>query len=57
MVADLVHEIGRRNLLDVRDTQDLRKEKPGLRAAYRISAAIALLMVVASAAGLLVDGL
>jgi hypothetical protein len=56
MVADLVHGIGRRNLLDVR-AQDLRKEEPGLRAAYRISAAITVLMVVASAAGLLVDGL
>jgi hypothetical protein len=56
MVADLVHGIGRPNLLDVR-AQDLRKEEPGLRAAYRISAAITVLMVVASAAGLLVDGL
>ena len=57
MVADLVQENGRRGLHDIRDVGDLRKEKPGLRAAYQLSGAIAVLMVIASAAGLLVDGL
>ena len=57
MVADVVQENGRRDLLDARDVGDLRRAKPGLRAAYRLSGAIAVLMVIASAAGLLVDGL
>ena len=57
MVADLVQENGRRELLDARDVGDPRRAKPGLRAAYRLSGAIAVLMVIASAAGLRVDGL
>ena len=57
MVADLVQQNGRRDLLAARDAKGLRKAKPGLRTAYWLSGAIAVLMVVASAAGLLVDGL
>jgi hypothetical protein len=56
MVADLMQEIGRRDLLVAQDAEGLRKAKPGLGAAYWLSVAIAVLMVVASAAGLLVDG-
>jgi hypothetical protein len=56
MVADLVQKIGRRDLPDARDAGDPRKAKSGLHSAYWLSVAIAVLMVVASAAGLLVDG-
>lgn len=57
MVADLVQENGRRDLLVARDAEGLWEAEPDLRAAYWLSGAIAALMVVASAAGLLVDGL
>jgi hypothetical protein len=56
MVADLVQEERRQDFLVPRDAEGQRA-KPGLRAAYRLSGVIAVLMVVASAAGLLIDGL
>lgn len=56
MVAEMVQENGRRDLLD-RDLGDLKRGRPGLGAAYRLSGVIAILMVVASTAGLLLDGL
>jgi hypothetical protein len=55
MMADMVQENGRRDLLD-RGIGDLRRGRPGLRTAFRLSGVIAVLMVVASAAGLLIDG-
>jgi hypothetical protein len=57
MVTGLLQGIGRQNLLVARDAEGLRKAKVGLGAAYCLSGAIAVLMVIASAAGLLVDGL
>jgi hypothetical protein len=58
MAADLVRESRRHNVRDAAPEAGRRsRAKPGLRAAYWVSAAIAVLMVVASAAGLLVDGL
>ncbi len=56
MVADLVQEDRRHDVLVARDVEGQRA-KPGLRAAYGLSGVIAVLMVVASAAGLLIDGL
>ena len=53
----LVQEQGRRGPLEAGAAGDPGATTPGLRAAYRLSAAIGVLMVVASAAGLLVDGL
>jgi len=53
MVADLVQEEER---LVAGDTEGERA-KPGLRAAYRLSEVIAVLMVVSSAAGLLIEGM
>ena len=57
MVADLVQEDRRHDVLVARDVERSRRAKPGLRAAYGLSGVIAVLMVVASAAGLLIDGL
>lgn len=57
MVADVVRENGRRGLLDARDADGPSEAKIGLRVAFWLSGAIAVLMVVASAGGLLVDGL
>jgi hypothetical protein len=57
MQTKLVKENGWRDVLDARTVGTLRSEKPGLRSAYRLSAIIAVLMVVASVAGLLIDGL
>src|SRR5687768_17556166 len=56
MVADLVQEDRRLDVLVARDAEGQRA-KPGVRAAHWLSGAIAVLMVVASAAGLLIDGL
>jgi hypothetical protein len=47
----------RRDLGDPLRTTDQKAGRPGLRAAYRLTGAIAILMVVASVAGLLVHGL
>jgi hypothetical protein len=58
MAAALVRESRRHNVQDAAPDPMCRSgAKPGLRAAYWLSAAIGILMVVASAAGLLVDGL
>jgi hypothetical protein len=57
MAADLVRESRRHNVQDALHAGRRSRAKPGLRAAYWLSGAIAVLMVVASAAGLLVDGL
>jgi hypothetical protein len=57
MDTKLVQENGRRDVEDVRELGAPRRTKPGLRTAYRLSAGIAILMVIASAAGLSVDGL
>ena len=48
---------GERGALDAREGRQDRGTESGLRAAYRLSGAIAVLMMVASAAGLLIDGL
>jgi hypothetical protein len=58
MAADLVRESRRHNVQDAAPEAGRRsRAKPGLRAAYWLSGAIAVLMVVASAAGLFVDEL
>ena len=57
MVTGEVRRIGRRRELVARDAEGLRRAKGSLGAAYQLTGAIAVLMVVASAAGLLVDGL
>jgi hypothetical protein len=58
MAADLVRGSRRHDVQDAApDVGRRSRAKPGLRAAYWLSGAIAVLMVVASAAGLLVDGL
>jgi hypothetical protein len=58
MAADLVRESIRHNVQDAAPEAGRRSgAKPGLRAAYWLSGAIAVLMVAASAAGLLVDEL
>ena len=57
METKAVHEDGRREQPLMRDIRSLRLQKPGLRNAFRLSVAIAILMVIASAAGLLIDGL
>jgi hypothetical protein len=58
MAADLVRESKRHNVQDAAPDAGRRSSaKAGLRAAYWLSGAIAILMVIASAAGLLVDGL
>lgn len=58
MAADLVRESKRHNVQDAAPEAGRRSgAKPGLRAAYWLSGVIAVLMMVASAAGLLVDGL
>jgi hypothetical protein len=58
MAADLVRESRRHNVQGpAREAGRRSRAKPGLRAAYWLSGAITILMVVASAAGLLVDGL
>ena len=49
MVTGLVRGIGRRNPLVARDADGLGKAQVGLGAAYRLSGAIAVLMVIASA--------
>lgn len=56
MDTKLVRE-NRRDVLDVRDLGAAPRPKPGLLAAYRLSTAIATLMVIASTAGLLIDGM
>ena len=56
METKVVHEDGRRERLLIRDIGRLRLQKPP-RNAFRLSVAIAILMVIASAAGLLIDGL
>jgi hypothetical protein len=57
MVTGLFQGIGRRNVLVARDAEGLRTAKGSLGAAYQLSGAIAVLMVIASAAGLFVEGL
>jgi hypothetical protein len=57
MVGDLVRVNGRRDLLVARDAEGPSGAEPRLRVAFWLSGAIAVLMVVASAGGLLVDGL
>ncbi len=56
METKVVHEDGRREQPSIRHIQTRRLPKP-LRNAFRLSIAIAILMVIASAAGLLIDGL
>lgn len=57
MVVDVVRENGRRDLLVAPDAGRPSEAKTGLRVAFWLSGAIAVLMVIASAGGLLVDGL
>jgi hypothetical protein len=57
METELVQENGRRDVGDVRDLAIPRGSRSALRVAARLSWAIAILMVIASAAGLLIDGL
>jgi len=57
MATQLLQENERHARLDVPKTDQLVRTSSGLRAAYRLSGAIAVLMMVASAAGLLIDGL
>jgi hypothetical protein len=57
MVTDLVRENGRRDLPVAPDAEGPSAAEPGLRVAFWLSGAIAVLMVVASAVGLLLDGL
>jgi len=57
METKVVHGNGRREQPLIRDIRSLGLQKPGLRHAFRFSIAIAILMVIASAAGLLIDGL
>ena len=56
METKVVQENGRRQQPSMRDIRSLRLHEP-LRNAFRLSVAIAILMVIASAAGLLIDGL
>ena len=56
METKVVHEDGQREQRLMRDIRSLRLQK-SLRNAFRLSVVIAILMVVASAAGLLIDGL
>lgn len=57
METKLVRENGRRAVGDVRDLGMPRGSRSGLRGAARLSWAVAILMLIASAAGLLIDGL
>ena len=58
MTTDLIREVRRHDVQDAAPDAGRRPiVRSGLRAAYWLSGAIAVLMVVASAAGLLVDGL
>jgi hypothetical protein len=57
METKVVQGNGRREQPLTRDSWGLRLQKPGLRNAFRLSVAIAVLMVIASVAGLLIDGL
>jgi hypothetical protein len=57
MATQLLQENERHARLDVPKPDQLVRTSSGLRAAYRLSGAIAVLMMVASAAGLLIDGL
>lgn len=57
METKVVQENGRREEPLTRDIWGLRLQKPGLRNAFRLSVVIAILMVIASATGLLIDGL
>lgn len=57
METKVGHENGRREQPLMRDIPSLRLQKPALRNAFRLCVAIAILMVIASAAGLLIDGL
>src|SRR5688500_11926294 len=57
MATQLLHENEGHEALAVPKPDRLLRPSSGLRAAYWLSCAIAILMVVASAAGLLVDGL
>ena len=57
METQVVQDAGGRARPLVRESVAVRTQKPGLRNAFRLSVAIAILMVVASAAGLLIDGL
>jgi hypothetical protein len=52
-----IAQAGSSNVVDVRDQGLGPRTSPGLRAAYRLSAAIAVLMAIASAAGLLIEDL
>ena len=57
MATKLVRENGGREIPGAPELGAVTRTKPGLRTASRLSVVIALLMVVASAAGLLIDGL
>lgn len=57
METQLVRVNGRREIKGVGRLGTQRRPQPGLRAAYRLSAVIAVLMVAASGAGLLIDDL
>ena len=57
METQVVRDAGHRERIFVRERLTMRPRKPGLRKVFRLSAAITILMVIASAAGLLIDGL
>ena len=57
METKFMEENGPRDVLDAPNVGTLRSEKPVPRSAYRLSAVIAVLMVVGSMAGVLIDGL
>jgi len=57
MQTKAVHEDGLREQPLMLDIPSPNLQKPGLRNVFRLSAAIAILMVIASAAGLVIDGL
>jgi hypothetical protein len=57
METKVVHEDGRLEQPSMLHTWNLRLQKPGRRNAFRLSVTIAILMVIASTAGLLIEGL
>jgi hypothetical protein len=57
METQVVRDAGGRERMLVRERVAVRAQTPGLRNAFRLSVVIVILMVIASAAGLLIDGL
>ena len=57
METQVVRDAGGRERMLLRERVAVRAQTPGLRNAFRLSVVIAILMVIASVAGLLIDGL